>query len=266
MDFRVQKKEHWNINKYNADDFKLSCRFADVLIKEAPGLLSSIVLFGSSARGDKKSNDIDILLIVNDVSIILTPESSEAFRIIIEKSAGRISNKFHITTVKLSNFWDYLRLGDPIGLNMLRDGVPLYDSGIFEPAQQLLFQGKIRPSKEAIWVYAARSPNTLQNSQWHVLQATLDLYWAVSDSAHAALMSIGEMPPTPGHLADMLQEKFVKSGFLEKRYAEIMRNMHKIAKMIARREIQEVSGQAYDRYLKEAHDFVSVMKKIIENE
>jgi uncharacterized protein (UPF0332 family)/predicted nucleotidyltransferase len=268
MEFKIPKKEHWNIQKYSKEEFELARKLSESLVKEMHSLLSSVVLFGSSARGEKVdySKDIDVLLIVNDVSIIFTPEVSQTFRIIVEKTASKISRRFHINTLMLSNFWDYLRVGDPIGINMLRDGVPLYDKGIFEPAQQLLFQGRIRPTKESIWVYWARAPNTIQNAQWHVLQSLVDLYWAAIDAAHAALMRVGEIPPTPSHVPDMLNEKFVRAGLLDKRYVDIMRTLYKTAKMIAHRELKEVSGDTFDTYLEETQDFVEQMKKIIETE
>jgi len=266
MEFKIPKREHWNIKKYGTEEYAIARKLSDALLKEMPGLISSIVLFGSSARGEKTAHekDIDVLLIVNDVSVIFTPEVSETYRIVTEKISSNISRRFHINTLKLSNFWDYMRAGDPIGINMLRDGVPLYDAGIFEPAQQLLFQGRIRPTKEAMWVYWARAPNTIQNSQWHILQGVVDLYWAAIDAAHSALMRIGEIPPTPSHVPDMLQEKFVNAGLLEKRYVEVMRNLYKAAKMIAHREINKVSGESYDQYLKETEEFVKQMRKIIE--
>jgi predicted nucleotidyltransferase/uncharacterized protein (UPF0332 family) len=268
MEFKIPRREHWNIKKYGAEEYGLSRKLSDALLKEMPGFLSSVVLFGSSARGEKTTyeKDIDILLVVNDVSIVLTPEVSETFRVVVEKTSSKISRRFHINTLKLSNFWDYLRVGDPIGINMLRDGVPLYDSGIFEPAQQLLFQGRIRPSKESVWVYYARAPNTIENAKSHVMQSLIDLYWAAIDAAHAALMRIGEIPPTPSHVPDMLTEKFVHAGLLDKKYVSTMRDLHKIAKMIAHREIQDVTGATFDRYLAETQEFIKQMKKIIETE
>jgi len=268
MDFKLAKREHWNIKKYGQEEYNLARKFSDLILKELSNMVTSVVLFGSSSRNEKTTyeKDIDVLLIVNDVSIIFTPEVSETYKIIVEKTAGKISKRFHINTLLLSSFWDYMRNGDPIGINMLRDGVPLYDKGIFEPAQQLLFQGRIRPSKEAMWIYYARAPNTIQNAQWHLLQGVVDLYWAAIDAAHAALMRAGETPPTPSHVPDMLNERFVKSGLLDKRHVEVMKNLHRAAKMIAHREITEVKGDTFDDYLEETEEFVKQMKKIIETE
>ncbi|MCJ7757484.1 MAG: hypothetical protein MUP24_05005, partial [Gillisia sp.] len=86
----------------------------------------------------KKGSDIDILIIIDDVRAELTAEFVEAYRVIVEKIAFKISKKLHITTLKLTNFWDYTRAGDPIVINMLRDGIPLMDYGFFEPLQILL--------------------------------------------------------------------------------------------------------------------------------
>ena len=162
------------------------------------------------------------------------------------------------------SFWEYAKAGDPVVVNILRDGVALLDSGFFDPLQRLLQQGRVRPSEESIWRYYGRSPRTLLNSRWHLLQATLDLYWGVIDSAHAALMRRNEVPPTPEHVADLLEKVFVRHRLLEKKYAEIMRKFYRLMKMITHREIKEISGQEYEVYYKEAEDFVRRMKHLIE--
>src|SRR3989338_4754491 len=130
--------------------------------------------------------------------------------------------------------------------------------------QALLKRGKIRPSQESIWTYYVRAPNTLHNSKWHLLQATLDLYWAVIDSAHAALMKVGEVPPTPSHVADLLEQKLAKKGHLEGKYVFIMRNFYKLMKMITHGQKREVKGAEFDRYWISADDFVRRMKKVID--
>ena len=146
---------------------------------------------------------------------------------------------------------------------MLRDGVALIDSGFFKPLQVLLRRGKIRPSEESIWTYYVRAPSTLHNAKWHIMQATVDLYWAVIDSAHAALMKHGEIPPSPDHVADLLESKLVKNKLLEKKYVTMMRNFYKLSKMITHRQISEIKGAQFDKYHKDASDFVGRMKRYI---
>src|SRR3989338_7155710 len=185
----------------------------------------------------------------------LTPELVEAYRVIVQKLIARISTKLHIISLRFTTFWEYIRAGDPIGINMLRDGIALIDTGFFDPLQALLKRGRIRPTQESIWTYFIRAPNTLHNSKWHILQGTFDLYWAVIDSAHAALMKLGEIPPTPEHVSDLLQEKMVAKKLLEQKYVTTMRNFYKISKMISHREIREIKCAEFDRYFEEAADF-----------
>lgn len=267
MDFPLKKREHRNIPKYNVKDFDLAQKFANLCKKELGELLRSVVLFGSTARDEKpinKERDIDILLIINDLSIVLGNEVIQTYRVIVENCASKVSRRLHINTLKLTTFWEYVRNGDPIATNMLRDGVPLIDDGIFEPAQELLLQGRIRPSKEAIWTYFARAPATMHNADWHVLQASIDLYWAVVDSAHAALMNTGAMPPTPAHIADLMREHLVRTGRLAKKYADTMEFFYKLQKQINYRQVQRISGKEYDHYHALADDFVKTMQKFVE--
>jgi len=263
--FQVNRRTNPNLDKYPNQDLNLVKAFSRKLQTEFGDFLKGIVLFGSSARKDiSERSDIDVLVVVDDLSIRMTREVIEAYKIIVEKTIAKVSTKLHVTSLTMTSFWEYARAGDPVAVNMLRDGVAIIDSGFFNPLQSLLIQGRIRPSKESIWSYFGRSPRTLLNSKWHLNQATLDLYWAVIDAAHSALMKEGEIPPSPEHVADLLEEKLVKNKLLEKKYILTMRKFYKIMKGITHREIKEVTGKEFDAYLKEAEEFVSRMQKYIE--
>ena len=194
----------------------------------------------------------------------MSPEVVEAYRLIVQRAIVKVSTQLHITTMRFTAFWEYMRNGDPIAINLLRDGVALIDSGFFDPMQMLLKRGKIRPTQESIWTYYVRAPNTLHNSKWHLTQAVIDMYWAVIDSAHAALMKVGEIPPTPEHIADLMEQRLVKRKLLEHKYVTIMRNFYKLMKMITHRELNEIKGEEFDRYYRIADDFVRRMRRIIE--
>lgn len=265
MQFKIKKRGTETKQFYTEEDYEAALKFSRVIIKEFGKFIKAIVLFGSSARQAKsKHSDIDIMLVIDDVSILITPEVVDTYRIIVENTILNVNQKIHATTLKLTSFWEYIRAGDPIAINILRDGYAIIDTGFFEPFQLLLRQGRIRPTQEAVWAYFVRSPATLHNSKWHIMQATLDLYWAVIDSAHAALMKAGMIPPTPAHVASMLTEKFVKSKILNKKYASTMQNFYNLSRMILHREIKEVSGSEYSKHLKDAEDFVAAMKEIVE--
>jgi len=258
--FELKYKLNPNKVKYHEQDLEIATRFAKKVYKELTNLVKAIVLFGSSARKEEKSADIDMLIVIDDVRVELTPELLETYKIIVDKQILDTSKRLHIITLKFTTFWEYVRAGDPVAINILRDGLALIDSGFFDPMQALLFRGRIRPSPESVNNYFARAPTTLNNSSWHILQATLDLYWAVIDAAHAALMSQGYIPPSPNHVPDMLEE-LVKKGKLEEKYVNSMKKFYKVMKQITHREIGFVAGSEYDVYRKEAEEFVKRMGK-----
>ncbi|MCX6710800.1 MAG: nucleotidyltransferase domain-containing protein [Candidatus Woesearchaeota archaeon] len=265
MEFKIEKKRKFNEDYYSREELDVAYSFAKNIYKEFGAILRAVVLFGSSARGtNKRTGDVDILLVVDDTAINLTPEMVEAYRIITEKTVVSTSNRIHVTTLKFTSFWDYTRVGDPIAINILRDGVALLDTGFFEPLQILLKEGKVRPTPEAVFSYYGRAPRSLFAARGHLLSATLELYWAVIDSAHAALMKLGEIPPSPEHVAALMEEKMVSQGLIERKYVTLMKQFYTLSKGIARREIKEVSGIDFEKYYREASDFVAQMKKIID--
>ena len=265
-EFNIYPKENPALSLYSSSDKELARKFTTKLYKEFGNFLKAVVLFGSVARGETKSKkgDIDILVVIDDVTINLSHEMITTYRIIVEKAVVDITPRLHVTTLRLTSFWEYIRAGDPVGVNILRNGIALMDVGFFDPLQMLLRQGRIRPTQESVWNYYMRAPTTLHNAKWHIMQATLDLYWAAIDAAHAALMKMGEIPPSPDHVADMLDDHFVKHKTLEKKYPETLRFLYKLSKLITHREKKEIKGEEFTKYQKMAEDFVERMRKIVE--
>lgn len=263
MDFAVRKHKHHSKDSYSASSIDVAYSFAKEIHKELKDLIKAIVLFGSAARKKQDASDIDILIVVDDVSIVMEKQVVQAYRLLVEKTIAKTSTKIHVTSMKFTSFWEYVRAGDPVAINILRDGYALLDTGFFDPLQRLLHQGKIRPSPEAQWTYYYRAPRSLSNSKERLLQAGIDLYWAVIDAAHAALMSINEVPPSPEHVADLMEAKLVKAKLADKKYPWTMRKFYDLSKEIARGTKSELTGQEYDALYKEAKEFVDAMGKII---
>ncbi|MBI4438668.1 nucleotidyltransferase domain-containing protein [Candidatus Woesearchaeota archaeon] len=264
MEFGIQAQENRNINKYSRDDLSTAYEFSKKIYSEFGTFVKAIVLFGSVAKNTKSGKgDIDILILIDDVTVALSPELVQTYRIIVEKTMASTSPKLHVTSLKLSTFWEYVRAGDPVGINILRDGVALLDTGFFDPLHALLIRGRIRPSQESVWSYFSRAPKTIHNSKWHVLQAVLDLYWAVVDSAHAALMKLGEIPPSPDHVAYMMEQRMVQTMLISRKYSDTMNKFYTLQKRIIYRDIKEISGKEYDALLTEAQEFVTAMQQLI---
>lgn len=264
VDISLESRERDVKYHYSEKDVELAKKLAHNLNKELNDILKAVIVFGSVARGDaKKGSDIDVLVILNDLTFVLSDEVLQSLRVLIENVAGKISNDFHITQMHLSSFWDYVRQGDPVIVNMLREGMPVYDEGFFLPAQLLLDSGRIRPTKEAVWTYYQRAPKTLKNAEGHLLGAIVDMYWACIDAAHAALMHVGIVPGAPSHVAELLNEHFVKKGLLDASYVKILRQFYDLAKNIGHQQLVKMSGKDVDKYLAQAQDFVKRMKYIL---
>ena len=126
-------------HKYNPADLKIARKFANKVYKELGDFVVALTMFGSTARGERhKHGDIDILVIIDDIHVRLNREIVETYRIIIAKAAADVDSKrLHVQTMAWSSFWEYVRVGDPVAINVLRDSIALIDIGFFDPLQIL---------------------------------------------------------------------------------------------------------------------------------
>jgi len=265
VDFKVQKKVRKNIPYVSKEDLDISREFAKRVYKEFGTFISGLMLFGSSTQGQKKpKSDIDVLIIIDDVHVYLSKEILETYKIIVEKAILDISPKIHVQSMKLTSFWEYVRAGDPVAINMLRSGVALIDTGFLEPLQHLLEEGRIRPSKESVFTYFQLSYDSLSKANTSSLNSIIELYWAAINASHSALMSLNIVPPSPQFVSHYLEEHLVKNKLLDKKYVSIMEDIYILAKRIMHREVKEISGKEYDKHHKDVQDLVAAMRKIIE--
>ncbi len=268
MEFRIEKRRRKTDIHYPKEEFDIARDFASRIYKEFGTFIKSLVLFGSATKAEKlaKEADIDVLIIIDDVSVNLSRDLVQTYRIIIEKILADMKDgdRLHIQSMRLSSFWEYVKAGDPVAINVLRYGMALIDTGIFDPLQSLLDNGRIRPTRESIYTYFTMAPASITRSKEHLLSAMVELYWASVDAAHAALMCLGEIPPSPEHVADMLEKKMVKKGLLNRKYAKIMRENYNVFKQIIHRQVRDIEGKEYDQFREKTIDFVNEMRKFIE--
>jgi len=263
MEFDLKRPKPTATN-FSKTDLDIAYDYGKRAYKELGKLIRALVLFGSAGRHDKKHGDIDILVVLDDVQMQLSQEMLEAYRIISEKLVGQTSRKLHITTLKFTTFWDLVRNGDPVGINILREGHAIIDTGFFEPMQALLYLGKIKPTSEAVHAYYAKAPRALMSARAHLLQGVLDMYWAVIDSTQAAIMKVGIEPPNPKNAGKVVREELVKKRHLSRKYSKTVDKFYEIAKKIMHREVKDVSGAQYHYYMAEAQEYVDEIKKLID--
>lgn len=263
MKFKIQKKDSKTKLNYSTSNVDLALKFSKVIQAELSDLIKGIILFGSAARGKENVNDIDVLLILDDVSIRLTPELVQTYKLVVEQSVKKVSTKLHVTSMKFTSFWEYIRSGDPIAVNIVRDGYAIYDTGFFEPVQMLLFQGRLKPSEEALWSYFNRGKQFHATAKRRLVDAVFDLYWGAMDVAHSALMSINEIAVSPEEVADLLEDKLVKRKLLDKKIPWTLRKLYSFNKKISAGKIKSVSGADIDVLLKESEHYFEVMEKFL---
>ncbi len=267
MQFKVEKRPREKPPEFSVPEnsFDTARNFSKIVYKEFGDFIKAIVLFGSVAKKSNNPKDIDILIIIDDVKFKFSAELVEAYRLIVEKAvADTDRQRLHIQSMKFSNFWEYMRAGDPVAVNILRYGIALVDTGFIDPLQMLLDQGRIRPSKEAIQTYFAMAPASLGRANNHLLQATVDLYWAVIDASHAALMKYGEVPPSPEHVAELMEKTLIPKRQISRKSVNTIRTMYKVFKSVVNREVNNISSADYERYKKISETFVKEIKKYIE--
>jgi predicted nucleotidyltransferase len=267
MEFDIEKKDvaKEKAKRYPKDSLTIAYKFSKAVYKEFGTLVKGVVLFGSTAKSEEKvDSDIDILIVLDDLTVVWKKELMETYKIITEKKIAEISPRIHVTTLRLTTFWEYIRNGDPVGMNMLRDGVALIDTGFFSPLQALLHQGRIRPTPESVWNYVTRSRMALHHSRGKMIGATIDLYWACIDACHAALMRMGATPPSPDHVADLVQKELVDKGYLSKKTVETMRYFYKLYKGITHRAIDDITGNQFEKYYVSAKMLVDEVQAFIE--
>ena len=98
-----------------------------------------------------------------------------------------------------------------------------------------------------------------------MLNAVIDLYWAAIDAAHAALMTVGEVPPSPDHASEVFGRRLVRTGKIKKKYEDYLNELYKLSKRITHKEVREISGREYDYYKNISEEFVKEIKKYLEN-
>lgn len=242
--------------------------FAAKVHQKFDRVVKASVLFGSQAKNTATpTSDIDIILIIDDATIQWDIELVAWYREELAKliASCKYNKELHINTVKLTTWWQDMLYGDPVVLNILRYGEALVDiGGFFNPLKALLLQGKIRSTPEAVYAALQRAPTHLARSKAAEINAIEGIYWTMVDSAQAALITAGKMPPSPEHLAEYLNDSFVKTGMLKSESVKAFNELFTLHKSISHGLTSDVKGVEIDRWQSTAEKFMLDMTSIID--
>jgi len=248
-------------------EYDIAADFSAKVYQKFDKIIKASILFGSSTKGAHTTHsDIDVILIVDDVTIKFDQELTGWYREELGKiiAENPYKKELHINTVKLSTWWDDLLRGDPIIINIIRYGEPIMDiGGFFTPLKILLQEGKIKPTPEAIYTALQRAPQHLARSKQAELSSIEGVYWAMVDSAHALLISSKILPPSPEGIPLLLKRNFVAKKLLPMKYVSWYQDIYHLHKTIAHGEVSDIKGQDIDMWQDRAEDFINKMASII---
>ena len=262
---------------YDPNDLLAALRISEVhktmAIKKFEKYIVSYVAAGSLFRGEK-SNDIDVYIIVDDTDVkkMSRFELRDKLRAIITsmgleaKAITGVDKQFHVQVYILTDFWESVKDANPVIFTFLRDGVPLYDRGVFMPWKLLLKMGRIKPSPEAIDMHMDLGEKLIERLKGKMLGiVSEDIYYAVLNPAQAALMLYGIPPPTPKETIQLLDDIFVKKEkLLQKKHVDALSKIRKLYKDIEHQKVKKVSGKQIDDLLKAAEEYMKDMRKLFE--
>ncbi|MBS3108471.1 hypothetical protein J4409_01230 [Candidatus Woesearchaeota archaeon] len=239
-------------------------------IKKFEKYVLSYVGAGSLFRSDSNPNDIDVFIVIDDTDVkkMSRAELKDKLRAIIQSMGQEASQlagvkaSFHVQTYILTDFWDSIKDANPVIFTFLRDGVPLYDRGVFLPWKLLLKMGRIRPSPEAIDMNMDIGERLLERTKQKLLSVVgEDLYYATLNPAQAALMLYGIPPTTPKETVALMDKIFVKKEkLLERKYIDTLEKIRKYYKDVEHNKIKEISGIEIDKLLKEIEAYLKRVK------
>ncbi len=246
---------------------QIAMDFATKTYKKFNKIIKSIILFGSAAKKNMSTgSDLDIIIVIDDISISWDQELIAWYREELDNILSRnpYPQELHINTIKLSTWWEDLLRGDPVLLNILRNGEALIDfAGFFVPLKFLLIKGKIKATPEAIYTCLQRAPTHIARSKTAELNTIEGVYWSMVDSAHAALIAAGRFPASPETIAEDLQVAFVSNKMLNSKYIDWYKDLFFLHKKISHGQLADIKGVQVDMWQDRAEEFLSVMVELV---
>ncbi len=241
------------------------------MLKKFEKYVVSYVMAGSLIRGEANSDsDIDVSIVIDDTDVTRTTSNELVLRLRdisakfareSEREVG-IRGKLNIQVWILTRLWEGLRRAEPVFYTTIRDGVPLYDRGMFAPWKLMLKRGLLTPTPESIQKYIKDGKNYLNRIKLKFRDIAIeDLFWSTIFPAQGVLMLLGVPPGSPNHISGQLREHMVKKGHLEEKYVKIWERLHKLRKDVEYGKVKEVKLEVMTKNYNDAVGFVERIEK-----
>ena len=243
-----------------SEEYTIAYDFATKCYKKFRDVIKAIALFGSVPKNQiTQKSDIDLIIIIDDCTVNWDDELISWYREELAKLLGseKYKREIHINTVTLTAFWEEVRVGEPLMINILRYGEPLIDlGGFFDPLKILLAKGRIRPTPEAIFTTMQRSGSHLGRANTNILSSVEGFYWAMVDASHAALMANHAVPPSPEEIPSLLKTNFIDKKIMDKELILWFEQVRKRAKEILHGDLKKIAGKELEELQRKSENYV----------
>ncbi len=243
-----------------------------MVLKKFEKYVVSYVLGGSLVKGRAtETSDIDTFVVIDDTDVtrMTAPELKSRLRGMIlgmseeAAMAAGVKNQLNVQIYVLTEMWDSLRNANAVIFTLLRDGIPFYDRGMFQPWKLLLKQGKIVPTPEAVDSYIKSGKQILERTKWKLKEiGTEDFFWSCFTPSQGVLMMAGIPPPDPKETPDKLREVFVKTGYLEEKWPKILEEILQLRKDIEHGKVKEVSAKQVEELFEKSEKYLERIEKL----
>jgi len=250
---------------------KVSEVHKSMVLKKFEKYIVCYVAAGSLFRGEK-ANDIDTYIVIDDTDVkkMSRFELREKLRNIIIQYGFNASDltgvklQFHVQIYILTDFWESVKDAHPVIFTFLRDGVPLYDRGIFMPWKLLLEMGRIRPSPESIDMHMDMGEKLVDRAKKRLIGIVMeDLFYAALNPSQAALMLYGLAPPVPKETVQLMKDIFVKKEkMLEARHLKALDDIVTLFKALEHGKIKEITGAEIDKHAKRISEYLKRIDRL----
>lgn len=242
-------------------------KFADELVKKLGDKVICVVVWGSVSRGEHTAkSDIDVFVVLDDTKLEhdVPFEIRERIRLKILELAKKIDKRITLQYFAfLTDFWDDIRNGEPLVIDVLRLGIPVYDVGVFMPAKRLLLRGRIYSTKEAAFKkmnLAKMSIRRMEDDLRRLMPFHMEQ--AITSSAQSPIMAMGRLPPGKFEIPRAIKNLFVKNNLLEEEYVKIAEDIQKFADKAEKGE-GKITGKEVEEHLEKAKKFIERMEKLL---
>jgi len=240
--------------------------FSDKLVEKLGDKVKVVAVWGSVAKGEHgHDSDIDTLVVLDDTKLErdVPDDAKQKIRKKVTQLAKDTDERITIQYFPfLTDFWDSLRKGEPLAIEAVRNGEPIYDTGIFMPAKRLLQRGRISGTQESVRKRLKTGAAGYKKAEKQLKSSTPHkLEQAMASAGQAPIMLAGKQPPAKENVPDVLEDMFV-DDMLEQEYVEMARAIYEFGDK-GEKNAEEVTGAEVDEHLEKTDKFIRRMHELV---